>query len=111
MYSEFLDDPKITSLAFEDQRHFIGVLAIKCSGSLDQEFSNDDILNRMVSHKLWVDFGLINEIKTRLINASLIDEKWHPLAWDSCQEPTKIDRTKAERQKRYREREKDKKIS
>lgn len=41
MYADFLNDPKMISLAFEDQRHFIGVLALKCDGALDDVADGD----------------------------------------------------------------------
>lgn len=81
MYVDFLDDPKILSLAFEDQRHFIGVLALKCSGVIDQECSLS-MLDRMVAQKLWIDHSAIQEVKRRLVDAGLIDMEWQPVAWD-----------------------------
>ena len=49
MYCDFLDDAKLISLAFEDQRHFIGILALKCSDVLDQQVANPKLLDRIVA--------------------------------------------------------------
>ena len=106
MYNDFLDDPKLISLAFEDQRHYIGLLALKNLGILD---STDDpkLLNRMVSQRLWIEFGIIEDVKNRLQNAGLITEDWQPAGWDKRQFKSDQDATRAERQKRYRDKKKD----
>ena len=102
MYVDFLTDSKMISIAFEDQRHFIGILALKSSGILDQQ-SSDAMMNRIVSQRLWIDHSLILDVKKRLIDAGLIDDKWQPLAWEKRQRKSDLDPTKAERQQRYRE--------
>jgi len=84
MYSDFLEDTKMISLAFEDQRHFIGVLALKSSGLIDQECS-PEIMDRLVAQKLWVDRKAISEVKRRLVDAGLIDAAWQPLDWNPHQ--------------------------
>ena len=103
MYVDFLTDYKMISLAFEDQRHFIGVLALKSSGILDQP-SSDAIMNRIVSQRLWIDHSLILDVKKRLVDAGLIDDKWQPLAWSKRQYKSDFNMTGAERQKNFRER-------
>ena len=102
MYVDFLTDSKMISIAFEDQRHFIGILALKSSGILDQQ-SSDAMMNRIVSQRLWIDHSLILDVKKRLIDAGLIDDKWQPLAWEKRQRKSDLDNTAAERQRRYRE--------
>ena len=102
MYVDFLTDSKMIAIAFEDQRHFIGVLALKSSGILDQA-SSDAMMNRIVSQRLWIDHSLILDVKKRLVDAGLIDDKWQPLAWDKRQRKSDLDNTAAVRQRRYRE--------
>jgi 5-methylcytosine-specific restriction endonuclease McrA len=80
MYTDFLNDPKMISLAFEDQRHFIGVLALKSDGALDQQ-CDEKLLDRIVSQRLWVEHETIWDVKHRLVNAGLIDFKWQPVEW------------------------------
>ncbi len=84
MYADFLEDPKMISLAFEDQRHFISILALKAKGVLDQE-CDERILDRIVARSIWVENGVITEVKARLLGANLIDDRWQPLAWEKRQ--------------------------
>lgn len=81
MYSDFLNDPKLISLAFEDQRHFIAILALKSDGTVDQD-CDIKLLDRIVSQRLWIDFSIINDVKKRLVESGLINDLWQPLAWD-----------------------------
>lgn len=101
MYVEFLDDPKMIAISFEDQRHFIGLCALKAAGVLD---STDDpkMLDRLVAQKLWLDFATIDQVKDRLVNGELISENWQPLAWDRRQRRSDADPTAAERQRSKR---------
>lgn len=105
MYTDFLNDHKMIALAFEDQRHFIGVLALKSDGALDQDCC-PDLLDRIVAQRLWIDHAIIREVKKRLIAAGLIDDCWQPLAWDRRQMRSDVDPTNAERQRRHRARKK-----
>jgi hypothetical protein len=105
MWVDFLEDPKMIQLAFEDQRHFIALCALKAAGVLDQN-CNPRMLDRIVAQRLWLDFATIGDVKKRLLDADLINENWQPLAWDKRQFNSDHDPTRAERQKRYRERKK-----
>ena len=102
MYTDFLDDPKMIALAFEDQRHFIGVLALKSAGVLEVDCSAK-LIDRIVAQRLWIDYAIIEDVKKRLVNAGLVDEMWQPLAWDKRQMPSDFDPTGAERQRKHRE--------
>jgi len=104
MYTEFLDDPKMIAISFEDQRHFIGLCALKAAGVLD---STDDerMLNRLVAQKLWLDFATIDQVKERLVHGELIGDDWQPLAWERRQCRSDSDPTAAERQRSKRARE------
>lgn len=105
MYVDFLNDPKMIALAFEDQRHFIGILALKSDGTLDNNAA-PELMNRIVAQRLWIDHGVILEVKKRLVNAGLIDADWQPIAWGRRQFVSDSDPSNAERQRRYRERNK-----
>ena len=105
MYVDFLNDPKLIALAFEDQRHFIGLLALKSDGVLDEDVPSE-LLDRIVAQRLWIDHAVIREVKKRLITARLIDQDWQPLAWEKRQFDSDADPTNAARQRRYRERKK-----
>ncbi|MBK1782542.1 hypothetical protein JHL22_15120 [Advenella sp. WQ 585] len=105
MYTDFLNDPKMISLAFEDQRHFVGILALKSDGMLEQD-CDPELMDKIVAQRLWIDRGVIREVKKRLVNAGLIYEDWQPVAWNKRQKISDHDSTNAERQKRYRIRQK-----
>lgn len=107
MYTDFLNDPKMISLAFEDQRHFMGILALKSDGALDQA-CDADLLDRIVAQRLWIDHAVIRDVKKRLVAAGLIDTDWQPLAWEKRQMRSDVDPTNAERQRRYRQNQKKK---
>lgn len=80
MYTDFLNDPKMISLAFEDQRHFIGILALKSDGALESTVE-EALMDRIVAQRLWIDHGDIAKVKARLIEVGLIDGNWQPIAW------------------------------
>jgi hypothetical protein len=85
MYAEFATDPDIQSLAFEDQRHYIVVLCLKCSGTLDKEYPSADRRYAVIRRTLGLDSTAIDECKRRLMEAGLIDCHWQPMAWDKRQ--------------------------
>lgn len=105
MYVDFLNDPKMIALAFEDQRHFIGLLALKSDGALDVDI-DEALLDRIVAQRLWIDHAVIREVKKRLVAGGLIDKHWQPLAWNKRQMHSDKDPTGAERQRRFRDRQK-----
>ena len=102
MYTDFLNDPKMISLAHEDQRHFIGILALKSDGALEQAL-DETLLDRIVAQRLWIDHGIIRDVKKRLVNAGLITTDWNPVAWAKRQMNSDKDETNAQRQQRYRD--------
>jgi hypothetical protein len=102
MYTDFLNDPKMIALAFEDQRHFVGILALKSDGALDNA-CDETLLDRIVAQRLWIDHAVIRDVKRRLVAAGLIDSAWQPVAWDKRQCRSDKDSTGAERQRRFRE--------
>lgn len=101
VYSDFLTDSKMIQLAFEDQRHFFGILALKSDGTLDQNDLTENSLDRIVANRLWIDFAIVKEVKKRLVDVGLIDQKWQPIAWSRRQ--FKSD-SSTERTRSYRER-------
>lgn len=100
MYSDFLNDPKMISLAFEDQRHFIGILALKSDGTLDQE-CDEKLRERIIAQRLWIDYAILSDVKKRLVNAGLINNSWQPLAWEKRQF---VSDSSAARTRAYRDR-------
>ena len=100
MYADFLNDPKLVALAFEDQRHFIGLLALKCDGALDGDI-DPILLDRIVAQRLWIDHAVIRDVKRRLVQAGLIGDDWQPLGWEKRQFQSD---SSSERVRRFRER-------
>lgn len=103
LYHDFVTDEKIIQLAFEDQRHYVGVLILKSNGTLDRSVQAH-LLDKIVAQYLWIGHDAIREVKQRLISVGLIDAHWQPLGWEKRQRLSDQDLTGAERQRRYRER-------
>ncbi|MGH8118018.1 MAG: hypothetical protein ACREPJ_12080 [Rhodanobacteraceae bacterium] len=101
MYAEFAFDPVVQCLAFEDQRHFVMLLCLKCNGTLDRDVS-PDVRDRIVGSALGLASPALDEAKRRLIEVDLIDVAWQPVAWQKRQFRSDADSTAAERQRRRR---------
>jgi hypothetical protein len=84
LYSEVVDDPKLRLLAFEDRWHYIALLCCKCQRIQDKDV-DDNMLHRMISAKLGLSVNELDEVKRRLVEVDLIDDRFHPLNWDSRQ--------------------------
>lgn len=102
VYNDILTDWKLETLAFEDQRHFVFVLACKSSGHLDEPYPNKEALDRAMGRRLGILGDALEQAKRRLVDAGLIDDTWQPLAWNKRQFKSDQDSTAAERQRRYR---------
>jgi len=98
MYSEFSGDPVIQSLAFEDQRHYIIILCLKCNGTLDRKIQLPR-REQIIARALGLDSPTAEEVKRRLMEVNLIDKKWNPKAWDKRQY---VSDNSTERTRKYR---------
>lgn len=85
MYAEFSGDPIVQSLSFDDQRHYIVLLCLKCSGLLDRDISPQSRRELIVARGLGLDAATASEVKRRLSEIGLIAKDWHPSAWDKRQ--------------------------
>lgn len=112
LYSEFLTDPVIRLLSFEDQRHFIAVLCMKASGVLDKDYCSgalrNDVISQLVGLSALTPNGendsALELAKARLRKVGLIDEAWQPVNWDKRQyRSDSQDPTNAIRQQKHRE--------
>jgi hypothetical protein len=104
LWTDVVDDPKLLLLSPADRWYYIGILALKRTGLLDEPDS-DVTRDAKVTVKLRLDIRERDELKRRLIDARLIDEGWQPLGWNKRQyQSDQQDGTAAERMKRYRER-------
>lgn len=102
LHADILSDEKVLCLAVSDRWYFVAVLALKCSGVIDKY--QEPELSRKVAAKLGIDNFETQELKRRLLDEELIDEKWQPTAWDARQYVT--DAGAAERMRAYRQRKK-----
>jgi len=84
LYSEFATDPVVQSLGFEDQRHYVVLLCLKCSGVLDRKLSPQN-RERIITRTIGLDQASSDEAKSRMIDVGLIDKNWQPTAWDKRQ--------------------------
>src|ERR1051326_6574149 len=93
MYAEFLTDPVITMLSFDDQRHFVAVLCMKASGVLDKEYVSEDLRLSVISSLMGLSSesavtgskSALDEVHRRLKCRGLVDDTWQPVNWDKRQ--------------------------
>lgn len=98
LYAEFAGDPVVQSLAFEDQRHFIVLLCLKCDGTLDRPISKKT-RERIICRGLGLDPVTAGEANRRLVEVGLISENWQPNGWENRQF---ISDNSTERVRKYR---------
>lgn len=101
MYAKFMTDPDVEELSFEDQRHFIYVLCMKCDGLLDKDFGDAEKRERAIARRLGLQGEAFTNTKIRLIASKLMGVDWQPRSWEALQ--FKSDHDAAERQRRSRE--------
>lgn len=98
MYHEFATDPVIQCLAFEDQRHYVVILCMKCDGLLDRKVL-PSMRDRLIYRALGLDPNSAEEAKRRLSEVGLIDKNWQPKGWDKRQFQSD---SSTERSRKYR---------
>ena len=102
-YAEMVDDEKLRLLAFEDRWHFVAICCLKCSGLLDEPYSELKI--RKVSVKLGLRLPELDEVKRRLMEVGLVDDELNPIAWKNRQFVSDLkDPSASERMRRFRQR-------
>lgn len=105
LYVETVDDEKLRLLAFEDRWHFIALLCCKGKGILDEP--NKTLMFRKVSVKLGLQLRELEEVARRLSEVGLVDvETLQPCGWNKRQFSSDRDPTNADRQRKYREKQK-----
>jgi hypothetical protein len=82
MYAEAVDDDKLRLLAFEDRWHFVALLCLKASGTIDSDAPH---LERRIAVKLGLQLPQLDELKRRLMDVTLIDDNWQPIKWGDRQ--------------------------
>jgi len=84
MYAEFMGDPVIQELSFEDQRHYAIILCMKCNGTLDRNIKGEN-RDRIIFRGLGLDQEKAEKVKEKLLESDLICKKWHPKGWEKRQ--------------------------
>lgn len=92
-------------MSFDDQRHFVIVLCLKCSGALDRQFGDPQTRIAMLRRALGLEALAFDEAKNRLCASGLIDGDWQPKNWEKRQFVS--DHSAAERMRNYRKRHRD----
>jgi hypothetical protein len=109
MYAEFLTDPLIRLLSFEDQRHFVAALCMKASGVLDKEYASETTRREVIASLVGLNDeptatggkSALEEANRRLRNRGLVDESWQPINWNKRQFESD---SSADRVRKWRER-------
>ena len=102
LHNDIVNDPKIRLLSFEDRWHFVALLCLKNDGTLEEP---EQLKKSLLEVALGLSQKELESLKERLMEGRLISECWCPLAWDRRQGAK--DKTAAERQKRFREKQKE----
>lgn len=103
-YARFVTDPDVEELSFDDQRHYVFLLCLKCNGLLDKEFPTSEKRERAIARRLGLQGEAFQFAKERLVESGLVDENWQPRSWDALQ--FKSD-SAAERMRKYRAKKKE----
>jgi hypothetical protein len=105
MYSEFATDPKVQMMSEAMQRRLTMLFCLKNSNALRNGLDNDsnENSNDEVAFMLRINDAELSETKALFISKGFIDSDWNLLNWDKRQFISDVDPTRAERQKRYRE--------
>jgi hypothetical protein len=109
MYAEFVSDAKVQLLAFEDQRHFVALLCLKCNGTLDSEAPSTAFRDRMVAKALGLQPDAAIEARRRLVEVGIITDDWQPVKWSDRQfeSDSSAERTRAWRERKSQDRHRD----
>jgi hypothetical protein len=101
MYHEWVSDPKVQLLAFEDQRHFVALLCLKCCGTLDSAAPSEMFRDRMIAKALGLSPDAALEARRRLVEVGVVTDGWQPIKWDARQyeSDTSTERTRAWRER------------
>ena len=111
MYGEFLTDPLIRLLSFEDQRHFIAALCMKSQGVTDKRYASVTVRRNVISSLIGLSAesstgGLcaLDQANERLSARGWVAAEGQPINGDQPQVTSDhVDRTAAERMRRYRD--------
>lgn len=84
MYAEFATDPVVQAMSFEDQRHYIMILCLKCSGVLDRPISKKERA-RIIGKALGLEQKEVDNLRRRFARLQLCGPNLQPTAWSQRQ--------------------------
>jgi len=103
LWVDVIDDEKLKLLAFEDRWHYIAILCMKRKGMLDAP-DTDSLRDRKVGAKLGLGDHDRDQVRQRLTEVGLLDERWQPLGWGKRQFVSDGDPTATQRKRKQRDR-------
>lgn len=101
-YCEFAGDAVVQSLGFDDQRHYVILLCLKCDGTLDRKM-DPKVRDRIICRGLGLDPVTANEAKRRLMEVRMIDENWQPCGWNKRQYVSDISTNRVRKHRKTKE--------
>jgi hypothetical protein len=118
MYGEFVTDPLIRLLSFEDQRHYVMALCMKSQGILDKEYASDDVRRAVLSSLIGLSaepheergIATLDAANLRIRRLGLIDANWHPLGWDNRQFLSDSSKERVRKHRENKKKEKEKRL-
>lgn len=105
LWTDIVHDPKLMMLSPADRWYYVAILTVKRSGMLD-EGDQVTVTDRKLSLTLRLTSSELSELKERLIDVRLIDERWQPTGWENRQfeSDSSTSRTRKWRRERKRSR-------
>jgi hypothetical protein len=85
MYAEFATDPTVQALSFDDQRHFVMILCLKCAGILDKRYPDPQARLAVLRKAMGLDSMAFDEMKRRLTVSCNVDDDLQPINWNKRQ--------------------------
>lgn len=101
MYAEFAHDPKVQMMSEAMQRRYVMLMCMRCS-DVTVTLRDDEI-----AFQLRISETELEETKRLFVTKGFIDSEWNLLNWEKRQFVSDRDPSGAERQKRYREKQKE----
>ncbi len=103
LYGRTIDNEKLGVLAPSDRWYYIAILCCKAQGILDAG-DNHSMLKRKLCSKLQLTMKELEDLSARLQEVTLVTDSLQPIGWNEKQYVTDTPSYNAEKQRKYRER-------
>lgn len=84
LWVEITGDPVMSTLTFEEQRHYVWLLCLKGQGVMDRDISTRE-RTRIIRETLGIDSQRLYRLKNTLVRKKFIDKDWNPTNWEARQ--------------------------